>query len=244
MITLKDGTFGKQARNLYVLIQFAEGLEGDFKPSSPDLQLAELHALYKAAIDAIDQWHHQENVYQRAISLRKEAFDSLNPLMHHVRREINICGISGSVKEDILQIIKQIYRSKKRLTVPIEGEPTEEAMVETKITYKGVSVHKKLDVLEKIVLKLEKTADYQSSFEELSSAALRNKLNELKILQDQSISALLYLQEARANRNLIFQHPTTGLVSRGIRIKEYLKIHFAKSPTQLKALSAIHLTRR
>jgi hypothetical protein len=161
-----------------------------------------------------------------------------------VRREINICGIHGSEKEDLMQIIKQIYRSKKHIAVSNETEGEAEAKAVKKTSYKGVSFHKKLDVFERIVLKLETTADYQSSFEELSSAALRNKLNELKTLQGKTMSALLDLQKARSDRDLLFHHPTTGLVSRGIRIKEYLKIYFAKNPAHLKGLAAIKLTLR
>jgi hypothetical protein len=244
MKTLKDGTFAKQARNLHVLIQMVEGLEGDFNPSSHDLKLTQLHALNQAANEAIDNWHDQENVYQRAISLRKEAFDALNPLMHHVRREINICGIHGSEKEDILQIIKQIYRSKKHLAVSSDAEVEAAAKALKKTSYKGVSFHKKLDVFERLVIILENTPSYQSSFEELSSVALRNRLTDLNTHQEKTMSALLALQKARSDRDLLFHHQTTGLVSRGIRIKEYLKIHFAKNPTHLKGLAAIKLTRR
>ncbi len=242
MKVLKDGAMTRQAANFYSLIEMATNLGTEFKPIKEQLKLDKLNALHSNVIKAIDDWTQAENALQRATSLRKDTFDKLNSFVTLIHREVKIAGIDGEVKGDIELTLKQI-RGNKRVTKSKEDKPIENSAV-AKTSYKNASMEKKLDIFAKLVDILSVTPEYDSSYADLKVQALKDKVVELNTLQQNYLSAILTLQDARSKRDIILDDPATGMIRVGQLLKEFLRIYYKDSKTQLKTISAIKLTKR
>ena len=242
MKVLKDGAMTRQAANFYSLIEMATNLGADFKPVKEPLKLDKLNTLHSNVVKAIADWSQAETALQRATSLRKDAFDKLNSFVTLIHREVKIAGIEGEVKDDIELTLKQI-RGSKKVSKASEDLPLENN-AEAKTTYKNASIQRKLDVFTKLVEILGDTPEYESSYADLKIQGLKDKVTELNTLQQNYLSAILTLQGARAKRDTLLDDPNTGMIKIGQLLKEFFKIYYKDSKTQLKTLSSIKMTKR
>jgi uncharacterized glyoxalase superfamily protein PhnB len=114
-----------------------------------------------------------------------------------------------------------------------DGNPTKQ------VVKHNSTINSRLENMAKYVLLLESISDYNPNEAELTTPALRSKMEDMKAKHEQVVSADAAFEAVRISRDTLLYADNTGLVDNGQNAKKYTKSVFGATSPQYKQVSGI-----
>ena len=136
-----------------------------------------------------------------------------------------------------MSIIRQFrgQRASAQIVVLKQAEPIRQKR-KSGINY---SCERKFELFYQLVNVLENTPQYVSNSTELNVLGLRQKVIQIKQLQENYLQSLMYLEVCKAKRDKFIMRNLLGIAYYSKLVKAYLRNVYNGSKTSLQTLSAI-----
>lgn len=237
MSVFKEGGYVQQVQNFELLIQLVQQVGSAYNPANEKLSLLNLMNLHVQAKTSLNEWVSAYVEFERMSSLRKEELNNLFLFVTCLSREVKACGIGGEILNDILSLVRQFrgQRISAQLIVLDQAVPITQQR-KSGINY---SCERKFELFYQLVNFLEQTSEYVSNSPDLNPAGLREKVAQLKQLQNNYLESLMRLEASKAKRNKYIMSDLLSIAYYSKLVKAYLRNVYKGSKSELKTLSAI-----
>lgn len=227
--------------NLNVLITVINTFGPAYNPPKPSLTIPGLTELLEKGKLEINAANIAEVNYNNSLSARTVAFGGYDALITRSINALRIMDVPAQTLAQAEALVREL-RGKRASSLlsdeelaaaKAEGNPTKQ-VVKHNSTFDS-----KLENSEKYILLLESIPDYKPNEPELTTAALRSKLMDMRTMHGQVVTSIAALDATRLSRDTFLYADSTGLVDNGQNAKTYTKSVFGATSTQYKQVSGI-----
>lgn len=227
--------------NLGLLITVINTFGPAYNPPKPSLTIPGLTELFEKGKLEINAANIAEVTYNNALSARSVAFDGYDGLITRSINALRIMDVPAQTLAQAEALVRELRgkRASELLTdeelaaAKAEGNPTKQ------VVKHNSTFNSKLENSEKYILLLESIPDYKPNEPELTTPALRSKLEDMKTKHEQVLSSNAALDAARLSRDTLLYADNTGLVDNALNAKTYTKSVFGATSPQYKQVSGI-----
>jgi hypothetical protein len=227
--------------NLGLLITVISTFGPAYNPSKSSLTIPGLTELLEKGKLEINAANIAEVTYDNALSARTVAFDGYDGLITRSINALRIMGVPAQTLAQAEALVRELRgkRASELLTAEelaaakADGNPTKQ------VVKHNSTINSRLENMAKYVLLLESIPDYNPNEAELTTSALRNKLEDLKSKHDQVHASEATLDATRLSRDKFLYTENIGLVDNGQNAKKYTKSVFGANSPEYKQVTAI-----
>jgi len=227
--------------NLGLLITVIRTFGPAYNPPKPSLTIPGLTELLEKGKLEINAANIAEVTYNNALSARTVVFDGYDGLITRSINALRIMDVPAQTLAQAEALVRELRgkRASELLTdeelaaAKAEGNPTKQ------VVKHNSTINSKLENSEKYILLLESIPDYRPNEPELTTPALRSKLEDMKTKHEQVVSAVAAFDATRLSRDTLLYADSTGLVDNGQNAKIYTKSVFGATSPQYKQVSGI-----
>jgi hypothetical protein len=227
--------------NLGLLITVIKTFGPTYNPPKPSLTIPGLTELFEKGKLEINAANIAEVTYNNALSARSVAFDGYDGLITRSINALRIMDVPAQTLAQAEALVRELRgkRASELLTdeelaaAKAEGNPTKQ------VVKHNSTFNSRLENSGKYILLLESIPEYRPNEPELTTPALRSKLEDMKTKHEQVVSAVAALEAARLSRDTLLYADSTGLVDNGQNAKTYTKSVFGATSPQYKQVSGI-----
>lgn len=227
--------------NLGLLITVIKTFGPTYNPPKPSLTIPGLTELLEKGKLEINAANIAEVNYNNSLSARTVAFDGYDGLITRSINALRIMDVPAQTLAQAEALVRELRgkRASELLTdeelaaAKAEGNPTKQ------VVKHNSTINSKLENLAKYVLLLESIPDYRPNETEITTPALRSKLEDLKTKHDQVHSSEATLDAARSSRDKFLYTEKIGLVDNGQNAKTYTKSVYGADSPQYRQVAAI-----
>jgi hypothetical protein len=219
----------KNTANFRLLITQIEALGAAYNPSNPYLILPQLQAIYTAAL----QWQNEVNAangpYAEAVANRENLFYPLSKLTTKLKKAYKSTeGIEENQLENFMTIARKI-----------KGERKTKANSENQHSTSQVSYDQRTNNLDKLIVLLQNTPNYNPNETEFKIETLRDLYNQMMMNNQEVNQKFVPLNNARSKRNDVFYRHPNNLVDIAHKAKDYLFTILDTHSEQYKSIAKI-----
>lgn len=204
------------------------GLEGRYSPAHPNLLPSSLVAQLTGAQAAAQSVTTAERTMRLAVASRAQAHRELTSMATRIRQSLlgdpNLAATLADVDLPLKKLSRNMYRPKAKAA---EGAPNQ-----TVRSYaRGMDYLSRLAHFGNIVAALHNCPAYTASAPDLTAAALTERLEQLKTIQQAYTAAETELDARQAAVRKAFLAPYTGLADTGDAVIRSIRAQFGwRSP--------------
>lgn len=227
--------------NLGLLITVIRTFGPTYNPPKPSLTIPGLTELLEKGKLEINAANIAEVIYNNALSARTVAFDGYDGLITRSINALRIMDVPAQTLAQAEALVRELrgkraselLTDEELATAKAEGNPTKQ------VVKHNSTINSRLENSGKYILLLESIPDYRPNEPELTTPALRSKLEDMKTKHEQVVSSVAALDAARLSRDTLLYADSTGLVDNGQNAKKYTKSVFGATSPQYKQVSGI-----
>ena len=244
---MNSGKKGNQQNvdNMELLTKMVVTFEPVYDPSEERLSIPSQKQVKDSSDEVLLKVRTTESACNNATSARRDAFNTLDPL---VTRVINALRISDVSEQTIAQgeaIVRLMHN--KRLSVidpPVNTVAGTENQVQPKVNkmHSG-SFNTRIENFRRLIVLLTTIPAYKPKQSDLTVEALKLKLETLTLANSASQTAEANASAARVQRDIILYAAKTGLVEIAMDSKLFVKSAYGATSPQYKLVSGISFTR-
>jgi hypothetical protein len=244
MASKSETGHAKNLANFATLISFCTGYGSSYNPSREALKVANLQTVFDAAETALSDCKDVETALKNATNARKDLFKPIKKLGTKIINAFVTLGLTDTTNNSAKSINRKLQG--KRATPKDEPQnppPTDGQENSTPLpNYNSVSqqsfdyIIEYFDALIKLVASHE---EYQPNEPELQVTALNTLLVNLKLANQNVLTAETSFSNQLITRNNIMYAYKTGLVAIAADVKGYVKSMYSSSSPQYKQVSGL-----
>lgn len=227
--------------NLGLLITVIKTFGPTYNPPKPSLTIPGLTELFEKGKLEINAANIAEVNYNNSLSARSVAFDGYDGLITRSINALRIMDVPAQTLAQAEALVRELRgkRASELLTdeelaaAKAEGNPTKQ------VVKHNSTFNSRLENSGKYILLLESIPEYRPNEPELTTPALRNKLEDLKSKHDQVHVSEATLDATRLSRDKFLYTENIGLVDNGQNAKLYTKSVFGANSPEYKQVTAI-----
>lgn len=232
--------------NLEVLIAVITTFGIAYNPPKPSITIPGLNQLLEKGKLEINALNTAEVASKNAVSACTLALDDFESLITRSINALRILDVPAQTLAQAEALVRELRG--KRASALLSVEEQAAAKVEGNTTKQVVkhnsTLDSKLENMAKYVLLLESIPDYNPNEPELTTPALRSKLNDIKAKDTQVTSTDTAFDAARLSRDAFLYTDNTGLCPIASDAKTYVKSVFGANSPQYKQVSGIRFFKR
>lgn len=223
----------KNASNFLHFNNFLRTLGAEYNPMPPAISLTALTNMQSGAVAQIQTVKAAKDVWKSATNFREVAFDELNPFTTRLLGALKTFNVLPQTIDDLTALVNKIRGVKKRSRkAPFAAAVDPSAPEPVTRSSSQQSFDQRSETFSQIVLLLQGVAGYSPNEVEFQIASLQARLDTLILLNTKAAEAIANLRKARADRNIFFYAPETGVLDRIKQAKAYILSRFGKSSQQ------------
>ena len=208
---------------------------GKYNPVNAALKLPALTALAAEAEAALNDLKNALPAFETAVSLRGEAFKRVNALVTRVINAYEAMGGNAALLDELKALARKIKGQRATPKPKPSGtEPSAKTVSASQTDYDS-----RWNNFDAFVKKLQGDATYQPGEDELKVATLAALSTTLKAHNAAVDETYQPVSLARAHRDEVLYHPTTGLVAVALLVKKYVKSVYGASSPEFKQVNGL-----
>jgi hypothetical protein len=246
MKTTNNASHEQNVVNLEVLKTVVSTFGILYNPPKASLTIPALGDLLDKGKLEINAINIAEVASKNAIAARTTVFEDFDSLITRTINGLQIAGVSAQTLTQAKAVVRDLrgkrvskILSEEELAASKEnGNEVKQAVVH------NASMVSKIENLAKFILFLETIAEYHPNEADLTVGSLRAKLEEIKMININAVTAEASLNAARLSRDTLLYTDNTGLVDVAQQVKLYTKSVFGADSAQYKQVSNIKFIKR
>ena len=232
--------------NFESLITSATAFGTSYNPSKDSIKVPALQTLLTASKESLNALNIAQSAYSNAVAARESAFEPFSKLITRVNNALKASDTTVQVDESAQTIVRRLQG--KRASAKLSDEDKKALEAEGKevnqISAAQLSYDSKLENLDKLIMLLTSVPLYSPNEEDLKVESLKTLYSQFKALNNDVLTVIIQLSNARISRNDILYKPLTGLVDIAFDAKVYIKSVFGATSPQFKQVSKLSFTIR
>jgi len=259
MSSTQEGGHARNVAALQKLIQLYTQFGTSYSPTSSDITLTALNALYTNANGALTTLKDKYNDWKNATNAREIAFSPLRNLAGQLYHILESSGANKQTLEDFLFLVhkmrgeritkaeeskeaeKTIANPETETTIPVD--PPVEVNVPLIKSSSQQSFDNMVEHFDKMIKLLASVPAYVPGENVFKVTTLTAQLASLRTANNNANDAYVKMVLARISRNKIFYGEATGVLDISRKSKSYIKAKFGTSSQEYKAACRIKFVR-
>lgn len=245
MAQISEKGHAKNVANFEDLIAFCNGYGTNYNPSKSSIKLTALETKRTQALESLKTVNNFIPPWSNAYIARQIVFDPLDPFVTRIYNAV----VASDVPPQVIAQVKTIARKLQGKRVKAIPEPpvqNPEAPIEE--TEKHISASQKgfddrIEYFDKLIEVLKAQPGYIPNESDLTTRNLIDLHTKMISTNSEVIKTYVPLSNARAERNKILYHDTSGLVQISKEVKAYVKSVFGASSQEFKQVRALEFTK-
>lgn len=209
-----------------------------YNPPVSQIAIAALqakHTSFQAALNAVTPKASAETI---ALNARQAAFDPLSSL---VTRVVNAAAVSINdqlFSNDLRTIARKLQG--RRASAKVADDPsTPEDESKQSVSASQMSFDSRIANFEELINLLIASGSYNPNESDLTIAALKAMLADMKAKNTAAVNAVNEARAARIARDQVLYNDTDGIIALANLVKKYVKSLFGANSPQYKQLTAL-----
>ena len=224
----------KNVANFKLLITQIEEIGVLYNPSNSKLNLPQLQIIYDSALQCQNGVNTAYGSYTDSVATRENLFSPLSKLTTKIRKVYKSTdGVEANQLENFMTIARKIKGNKK-----YSSDPVENAHSSSQFSY-----DQRTNSLDKLIVLLENTENYNPNEIEFKTETLRTLYNEMMVKTQNVNQKFVPLNNARSQRNDILYLNVNSLVDIAYKAKDYLFTILNTNSVQYKSIAKIKFSR-
>ncbi len=232
----------KQVATFEVLVSFVTAYGGDYKPSNPAIELAQLQAALALGQSVIDGVTTGMVGWKGKVNFRENQYNGVGKLSTRVVASFAMCGATENAVEDMKGFARKIAGArKKKLEIDDPNTPENEA------AHNSVSQRSYTQTAEHFDNMIEMCINeplYTPNEPELQVAALQAKSAAMKAANTGVIDSVTVLSNNRISRNDALYTDAISIYELSKLVKLYVKSLYGQGSPQFKQISGLEFKKR
>ncbi len=231
----------KNVANLESLISVIKGFGAVYNPSRQSIILTALISLLTIVKGAMSLVNSSLGSNSKAIAAREVAFKPLSSLATRILNALRSSETTQQINDSAQSLVRKLQgrRATPKLTEAEKAALLAEGKEKKEISSSQMDFDSRLDNFDKLIQLLIVIPQYAPNEVDLQLSTLTNYYNTLKALNDEARETGTQLDNARLNRNEIFDKDDSGLVDTAMAAKNYIKSLFGATSPQYKQVSGL-----
>ena len=232
--------------NLEVLISVIISFGPTYNPPKSSITIPGLNELLEKGKLEINALNAAEVASKNAVAACTAAQDDFDSLITRSINALRILDVSAQTLAQAEALVRELRgkRASALLTAEEQAAAKVEGNTSKQVVKHNSTLDSKLENMSKYVLLLESIPGYNPNEPELTTPALRNKLNDIKAKDTQVTSTDTAFGAARLSRDAFLYTDNTGLCPIVSDAKTYVKSVFGANSPQYKQVSSIKFFKR
>lgn len=228
----------RNIQNFQSLISFVTGYGGVYKPSNPQIELAQLTAALALADTAMDEVTAKLGTNKTSINSRQNVFA---PLSTTVSRSVNYYESTGAAENFIADVkgLKRKIDGKRASAPPVDDPNTPENEALNVHSAAQTSYTQRVEHLDNMIAIYQGDALYAPNEAALTIAGLQTLSTNMKAATQSVIDSYTDVSNARLERTDTMYDGPTCLYNLQKMVKAYIKGLFGPSSAEYKQISGL-----
>ena len=241
MASNPESGHSKNVANFNTLIAFIVTYGTAYNPSKSSIFLTALQTVSRNASDSIDSVNEAFSAYNSAVAARKVAFNPFSKLITRVFNALKSTDTPQEVDDQVKTVVHKLQgtRATPKKTEEEKLKLAAKGKVVNEISASQLSFDNRLANFEKLITLLAGIPLYAPNEQDLTITALINRYNDMKVLNDNAVSALTQLNKARIARNKILYAESVGLTDLALAAKNYIKSLYGSDGPQYRQIGGL-----
>ena len=245
-MTSKPATgHARNVANFSQMISFVSAHGEAYNPSNQLIMLPALQTLFTAADGSLGTVNNTLSEYNSAIATRRQAYQPLGKLVTRTMSQLAASGISTTSYNQVRTVARKIKGIRATAITETEAPSatTGNPPAANHISVAQLSFDSRVENFSKLVQLLSAITEYNPNEPELKINTLNAFTAMLKEANQAVTTARVAFSNARIARDTTLYAAETGLFSRSLRVKQYVKSVFGARSPQYRQISSLLFTK-
>ena len=241
MVSVIETGHAKNAANFSEMVSYVSAYGTAYNPTNPSISIPALQKLRVDARNVFAELNVLLATHGNAVAARDVAFTPLNRKVTRILNAMKAITTSSQVDDNAKTLARKIQG--KRASAKKTEEEKQALAAEGKeireISSSQTSFDSRLENLDKLIKLLSSLPLYNPNEEDLKVTSLVAFYDDLVNKNNDVVTALVALSNARITRNNILYNENDGMLSLVAAVKAYVKSIFGSTSPQYKQVSGL-----